>query len=104
MNSPPGQLKLDDVAVVNSILGYSISRSGPCSTIVHPTWGRFVYPSTLVSSASPHVVEAVVRSIVTSMSKTAQHELALTTSEKNLVQYPLTAQIAKASQNTTTPS
>lgn len=63
MTSPPGQLKLDDVAVVSSALGYWITESGSCSMIMHPTWGRAVYPSTLVSSAHRHVVEGVVESI-----------------------------------------
>lgn len=60
MNSPPGQLKLDDVAVARSALGYSINGSGPCAMIVHPTWDKAVYPSTLLSSAHPHVVESIV--------------------------------------------
>lgn len=74
MNSPPGQLKLDDVAVAHSLLGYSINDSGPCTMIVHPTWGKAVYPSTLLSSAHPHVVEGVVESIVASMCHTAPHQ------------------------------
>lgn len=71
MTSPPGQLHLDDVAVVCSALGYPINSSSPCSIIVHPTWGNAVYPSTLVSSAHPPVVEDVVSGIIT-MYKTAQ--------------------------------
>jgi len=67
MISPPGQLKLDDVAVARSTLGYGVTDSDPCSMIVHPTWGGAVYPSTLVSSAQPHIVENVVRNIVASM-------------------------------------
>lgn len=67
--SPPGQLHLDDVAVARSALGYTINDSSPCLMIVHPTWGKAVYPSTLVSSAHPQVVEDVVKGIVTSMSK-----------------------------------
>ena len=68
--SSPGQLKLDDVAVVRSVLGYSISKNGPCTMLVHPTWGRAVYPSILVSSAPPDLLETVVQSIVASTSNT----------------------------------
>ncbi len=60
---PPGQLHLSDVKVVNSVLGYSIDKSGKCAMIVHPTWGRAVYPSTLVSSAPPYILDNVVKSI-----------------------------------------
>ena len=105
MNSPPGQLKLDDVAVVNSALGYSIRYSGPCSMIVHPTWGISVYPSTLVSSAHPHIIEGMVKSIVASMSNAQDAPVFIALKKKNLVQYPLTAQsFAEASQNATNPS
>ena len=71
LTSPPGQLKLDDVAVVSSILGYSVINSGPCRMILHPTWGRTVYPSTVVSSAHPQVVEGVM-GILASKCNTAQ--------------------------------
>ncbi len=67
MVSPPGQLRLSDVKVVHSTLGYAINHSGPCAMIVHPTWGRAVYPSTLVSSAPPHVLESLVGSIVANL-------------------------------------
>lgn len=66
ITSPPGQLRLSDVKVVRAALGYSIDRNGPCAMIVHPTWGRAVYPSTLVSSAQLHVVEGIVANIVAS--------------------------------------
>ncbi len=66
MTSPPGQLRLNDVKVVCATLDYSIDSSGSCAVIVHPTWGRAVYPSTLVSSAHPNVVEGVVATIVAS--------------------------------------
>ena len=50
--SPPGQVPLDDVAIVRSCLGYpTVNRQG-CSVLLHPVWGSSVYPSTLLSSAS----------------------------------------------------
>lgn len=66
MTSPPGQLRLNDVKVVRGTLGYSIDYSSSCAMIVHPTWGRAVYPATLVSSAQPSVVEEVIATVVTS--------------------------------------
>ena len=63
--SVPGQLKLDDVAVVHACLGYPITDRGGCLVIDHPAWGSAVYPSILVSSAHPEVVETVARTAVT---------------------------------------
>lgn len=85
MTSTPGQVKLDDVAVASSALGYSINASSPCSMIVHPTWDRAVYPSTLVSSANPLLVEDVVESIVLGMCSTAQLPVFITLENETLV-------------------
>lgn len=63
VSSPPGQVRLSDVKVVGATLGYTIDRSGKCAAIVHPTWGKAVYPSTLVSSARPDVVAEIVANI-----------------------------------------
>ena len=60
--SQPGQLWLDDVAVVRACLGYQSTNSCGCSVLIHPVWGNAVYPSTLVSSAAPDLVELVARS------------------------------------------
>ncbi|MBW4469636.1 MAG: methylmalonic aciduria and homocystinuria type D protein [Stenomitos rutilans HA7619-LM2] len=59
----PGALRLDDVAVVQAALGYQVANSHGCSMILHPIWGRAVYPSTLVSSAEPAVVEQILRTM-----------------------------------------
>ncbi len=59
--SPPGSLRLDDVAVVRSCLGYSTCDRHGCSVILHPIWGSAVYPSTLLSSAEPHLVRGVLQ-------------------------------------------
>lgn len=64
MMSPAGQRRLDDVAVVQSVLGYQTSDRGGCCVLEHPTLGAAVYPSTLVSSASPAVLELVVDQIL----------------------------------------
>jgi Methylmalonic aciduria and homocystinuria type D protein len=58
--SAPGTLHLDDIAVVRSTLGYPTHLQGGCMTIKHPTWGSAVYPSILVSSAPPEVLEQSV--------------------------------------------
>ncbi|MBD1846466.1 methylmalonic aciduria and homocystinuria type D protein [Cyanobacteria bacterium FACHB-63] len=58
--SKAGPLRLDDVAVVRSTLGYAITPAGNCFTIVHPHWGSAVYPSILMSSADLSSVEAAV--------------------------------------------
>ena len=58
--SQAGTLRLDDVAVVRSTLGYPITQFGNCRSLLHPTWGSAVYPSILISSADSSLVEAVI--------------------------------------------
>ena len=57
--SSPGEYQLDDVAVVCALLGYATNPKGSCATLLHPIWGRAVYPSTLLSSAPPTLVKSV---------------------------------------------
>lgn len=61
--SQAGSLRLDDVAVVRSSLGYDSTQIGACSTIVHPLWGSAVYPSILMSSADTRLVESTVSEV-----------------------------------------
>lgn len=63
MSSPPGQLHLDDVAVVRDCLGYFTHGYRGCSVILHPTWGSAVYPSVLLSSAPPELVAWVTKDV-----------------------------------------
>ncbi len=65
MLSVTGHKRLDDVAVAQSVLGYKTCDRGGCHVLVHPTLGAAVYPSTLVSSAPPAVMESVVAYILT---------------------------------------
>lgn len=58
--SRPGALRLDDVAIVQAALGYPTVRRHGCSVVIHPTWGSAVYPSTLVSSMEPALLEQVL--------------------------------------------
>lgn len=64
LHSPAGQKQLDDVALVHSTLDYDTCQRGGCHLLIHPTWGKAVYPSTLVSSAPPEVLEVVVREVI----------------------------------------
>ena len=59
----PGALRLDDVAIVQATLGYRVAYSHGCSIVLHPTWGQAVYPSTLISSAEPALVERLLREL-----------------------------------------
>ena len=61
--SQPGQLWLDDVAVVRACLGYPSTRACGCSVLLHPVWGNAVYPSTLVSSAEPDLMSQIVTAV-----------------------------------------
>jgi Methylmalonic aciduria and homocystinuria type D protein len=54
--SRSGALTLDDVAVVQSVLGYPLVPSGECRLVEHPVWGCGVFPSVVVSSAPPSVL------------------------------------------------
>lgn len=59
--SRPGKIPLDDVRVVHTCLGYPAIPLGECRAIVHPVWGSAVYPSVLVSSASPDLLGEILR-------------------------------------------
>ncbi len=61
--SSPGQLWLDDVAVVRNCLGYPSVKVRGCCVIVHPDWGSAVYPSVVVSSAPLEVMAGVAREL-----------------------------------------
>jgi hypothetical protein len=63
MLSPAGTLHLDDVAVVQNCLGYPVVAAGGCATILHPEWGSAVYPSTLLCSASPRTLQALLENL-----------------------------------------
>jgi hypothetical protein len=54
--SRSGTLTLDDVAVVQSVLGYPLVPSGECRLVEHPIWGCGVFPSVVVSAAPPTVL------------------------------------------------
>jgi Methylmalonic aciduria and homocystinuria type D protein len=62
--SKPGSLTLDDVAVVQAVLGYSLVASGDCHLIRHPVWGCCVFPTVLVSEATPETLAEIAHSIL----------------------------------------
>ncbi len=67
--SQPGPLRLDDVAVVQTSLGYPLTETGGCWIVEHPHWGNAVFPSVLLSSASPDVTQAVVEKVLASYTR-----------------------------------
>lgn len=62
--SRPGEIPHDDTAVVKSLLGFPVIRNS-CRVLEHPTWGTAVYPSTIMSSASPTIIESVLKRVAT---------------------------------------
>lgn len=51
--SKPGSLHLDDLTLIQSLLGYPARHQGKCRVMVHPTWGAAVYPGIILSAATP---------------------------------------------------
>jgi hypothetical protein len=62
--SRPGLLTLDDVAVVQAVLGYPLVASGDCHLIKHPVWGCCVFPTVLVSEATPAILAEIAHPIL----------------------------------------
>lgn len=62
--SQPGPIRLDDVALVHTSLGYPLTETGGCWMIEHPMWGNAVYPSVLFSSAAPTVTQRIVDQVM----------------------------------------
>jgi hypothetical protein len=62
--SRSGVLRVDDVALVHSLLSYAVIDHDGCSVLLHPLWNDAVYPSTIITSASPITLTSVIRCIV----------------------------------------
>jgi hypothetical protein len=60
--SRPGIVPHDDTAVVKALLNYPVIEN-KCRVLVHPEWGMAVYPSILLSAASPIIIEETIKSI-----------------------------------------
>lgn len=56
--SRPGEIRHDDVAAASWGLGWEIVAVGECRAMVHPQWGTAVYPATVLSTASPGVLQS----------------------------------------------
>lgn len=60
--SPIGEIPHDDTAVVKTLLGFPITHNN-CRVLEHPSWGTAVYPSILMSSASPKTIKSVLKKV-----------------------------------------
>ena len=65
--SQPGATLLDDVAVVQAMLGYPLIETGGCWLIEHPRWGTAVFPGVLMSSAQPELVVAIANQVTSTV-------------------------------------
>jgi hypothetical protein len=57
-----GEISHDDTAAVTALLGFPVTP-GNCSILTHPTWDTAIYPSILMSSASPQVIKSVLKNV-----------------------------------------
>jgi hypothetical protein len=60
--SHPGPVPHDDTAVAKALLNYPVIKN-KCCVLVHPQWGAAVYPSVLLSAASPEIIASVIKAI-----------------------------------------
>ena len=60
--SHPGDIPHDDIATVKALLHYPIIRN-KCRMLIHPKWGACSYPSILISTAEPTLIDLVIKSI-----------------------------------------
>ena len=45
------QAVYDEVSALSVSRGYKCSNAGCCKVVLHPQWGSFVYPATLLTAA-----------------------------------------------------
>jgi hypothetical protein len=64
--SSRGNLTLNDNALVNALLGFSLIPYQHCSLLIHPQWQTAVYPSTIVSTASDTKLKSTLSTITSS--------------------------------------
>ncbi|MEP0854367.1 MULTISPECIES: methylmalonic aciduria and homocystinuria type D protein [Cyanophyceae] len=62
-----GEIPHDDTATVKALLDFPVIHNN-CRVLEHPIWGMAVYPSILMSSASPKTIKSVLKKV------TAQHD------------------------------
>jgi hypothetical protein len=61
--SHPGSVHLDDLALIQAVLGHPRQRQGQCWVMRHPLWGKAVYPSVIVSTAPPSQLDQLIQDI-----------------------------------------
>ena len=62
--APPGEWPLDDVAVAHALLNYPMSEEGGCKILHHPEWNTGTFPSTLLSSAPPELLQQLTVAMI----------------------------------------
>ena len=60
--SRPGNLTLNDTALVQDLLGFNVVKHR-CSLLIHPKWGTAIYPSTIVTSASLEIIQPMIQNL-----------------------------------------
>jgi hypothetical protein len=60
--SRPGEISHDDIAVVKVLLKFPVIHNS-CRVLEHPSWGTAVYPSSMISSASPTIIKSVLKRV-----------------------------------------
>lgn len=60
--SHPGEIPHDDTAAVKALLGFPVIHNN-CRVLIHPRWGMAVYPSILMSSASPKIIKPILKRV-----------------------------------------
>lgn len=60
--SRPGDMTLNNIALVKDLLGFNVVKQ-ECSLLVHPEWGTAIYPSTIVTSASPEILQPFLQDL-----------------------------------------
>ena len=51
----------NEVNGCSSLLSMSVLPMGPCSLLVHPSWGTAVYPASLFTTAPLHLLEETLQ-------------------------------------------
>ena len=62
--APPGEWPLDDVAVAHALLKYPMTFEGGCKILHHPEWESGTFPSTLLSSAPPALLQELTVAMI----------------------------------------
>ena len=50
------QAVYDEVSALSVLRGYECSNAGCCKVVLHPKWGSFIYPATVLTTAPAEAV------------------------------------------------